>query len=86
MINFGDVFKFEGCVVNVDKMIFDGFFVEFKEIIGGYLVVVVENFEEVRKFVMDCLGIEVGGCVEICFLVKVDIENLLGVQLQFQLS
>lgn len=46
--------------------------IEFKEFVGGYYVVVVEDIVVVQKVVQDFLDYDLGGMVEICEVMVFD--------------
>ena len=54
-----------GRTVNATGVVTDGPYAEIKEIVGGYIVVKADNFEEAVKLSEGCPTLAVGGTVEI---------------------
>lgn len=56
---------FQGRTVNAKGVVSDGPYSELKEIVGGYIIVKADNFEEAVKLSEGCPTLDVGGKVEI---------------------
>ncbi|MFK7904637.1 MAG: YciI family protein [Chitinophagales bacterium] len=56
---------YEGKVVKPGNVITDGPYAEVKEIIGGYIIVKAESFDEAVEFAKGCPMLDVGGHVEV---------------------
>ncbi|MGD1892939.1 MAG: YciI family protein [Cyclobacteriaceae bacterium] len=55
-----------------DRIVSDGPFVESKELIGGYITVMADSFEEVVKIAQDFPDYDLDGSVEIREVMKLD--------------
>lgn len=65
IVNLGGALSPTGRVVNSETTI-DGPFVESKEIVGGYMIISAENYEEAVEVARACPGVcSPGSCVEI---------------------
>lgn len=56
---------FQGKTVTSNGSVIDGPYAEVKEIVGGYLIVKAENFDDALKLVSGCPTLEIGGKVEV---------------------
>jgi hypothetical protein len=65
MTDPGDALGPEGRVVNAEKVVTDGPFVESKEIVGGYSVVKAETIDAAAELAKGCPGLLTGGKVEV---------------------
>ena len=65
MVDPGDGLKDNGRVVDAKKVITDGPFVESKEIVGGYSVVVADNIDAATALTKGCPGLSYGGKIEV---------------------
>jgi hypothetical protein len=65
MLDAGDGLKREGRVVNADKIVTDGPFVEAKEIVGGFSIVQAESLDAAAEFAKGCPVFFRGGKVEV---------------------
>ncbi len=65
MLDGGDALLAEGRVVNAQKVVSDGPFVESKEVVGGYALIKAASFEEAAKYAKSCPNVLEGGSVEI---------------------
>ncbi len=65
MLDAGDALLPEGRLVDKNRAVTDGPFVESKEVVGGYTVVKAANFDEAAKYAKTCPNIVEGGSVEI---------------------
>jgi hypothetical protein len=65
MLNPGDALKKEGRVVNAQKVVLDGPFVEAKEIVGGFSIVQAETLDAAAELAKGCPGLLKGGKVEV---------------------
>ena len=54
MVNPGDALTMEGRVVDANKVVTDGPFVESKEIVGGYSIVVADNIDAAANLAKGC--------------------------------
>lgn len=55
----------EGKTVHANGVITDGPYAEIKEVVGGYIIVKAEDFEEAVKLSEGCPTLSVGGKVEV---------------------
>jgi hypothetical protein len=74
MINPGDALQKEGSVVRSQTVITDGPFVEAKEIVGGFSIVVADNLSGAAQLAKGCPGLQSGGSVEVRPLAGYKIE------------
>jgi hypothetical protein len=65
IIDRGDALTKEGCVVNANKVVMDGPFVEAKEIVGGFSIVQANTIEAAAELAKGCPALLTGGSVEI---------------------
>ena len=65
MLEAGDALKREGRVVNAQKVITDGPFVEAKEIVGGFSIVQADTLDVAAEFAKGCPIFLRGGSVEV---------------------
>jgi hypothetical protein len=65
MINPGDALTPEGRVVHANKVVTDGPFVESKEIVGGYSIVVADSLDAAAELAKNCPAVLLGGRVEV---------------------
>lgn len=65
LLDRGNGLKTEGCVVNAQKVVTDGPFVEAKEIVGGYGIVQAENLAVAAEYAKGCPILLRGGSVEV---------------------
>lgn len=56
---------YEGKIVNAGKVITDGPYAEVKEIVGGYIIVKADNYDEAIEMAHGCPTLEYGGSVEV---------------------
>ena len=71
MVDPGDALNLEGRVMNKDKVVSDGPFVESKEIVGGYSIVQADDFDAACEFAKDCPALEPDGTIEIRELAQI---------------
>jgi hypothetical protein len=57
MVDPGDALTHEGRVVNANKVVTDGPFVESKECIGGYSIVQADNIDAAAELASGCPGL-----------------------------
>lgn len=69
LVNIGNRLGSAGKVVRPDGVITDGPYTEIKELIGGYIVVKAETFEEAAEMAHGCPILEMGGNVEVIDIV-----------------
>ncbi|MGK0365720.1 MAG: hypothetical protein ACI85O_002788 [Saprospiraceae bacterium] len=60
----------QGRMVNPGKVVTDGPYAEVKEIVGGYIIVKAENYDEAVEMAHGCPSLEYGGSVEVRLLVR----------------
>jgi hypothetical protein len=65
LVDAGDALMPEGRLVDRNRVVTDGPFVESKEIVGGYSVVQADSFEAAINHARSCPNIAEGGSVEI---------------------
>ena len=65
MLDAGDALLPEGRLVNRNRVVSDGPFVESKEVVGGYSVIKAASFDEAIKYAKSCPNVTEGGSVEI---------------------
>lgn len=65
LVDAGDALMPEGKVVNKDRVVTDGPFMEAKELVGGYGVIKAASIDEAIVYAKDCPNIDEGGSVEI---------------------
>jgi hypothetical protein len=65
ILDRGNGLKTEGRVVNADKVVMDGPFVEAKEVVGGYAIVQAETVDAAAEFGKGCPILLSGGSVEV---------------------
>jgi hypothetical protein len=65
MTNPGDALTPEGKVVQSNKVVSDGPFVESKEVVGGYSVVKADSLAAAAELAKGCPGLLSGGRVEV---------------------
>ena len=69
MVDAGDALKLEGKVVNDQKAVSDGPFVESKELVGGYSIIQCDGVDAAVEIAKTCPASESpGGTIEICEL------------------
>lgn len=56
---------YQGKIVNLGKVITDGPYAEVKEIVGGYIIVKAENYDEAVEMAHGCPTLQYGGSVEV---------------------
>lgn len=61
----GDGLKEEGRVVRPRGVVTDGPFIESKEVLGGYSIILADNFNHAAKIAAECPCVLHGGSVEI---------------------
>lgn len=54
-----------GKLVRPGNVISDGPYTEVKEILGGYMIVKAENYEDAIEMAKGCPTLGIGGCVEV---------------------
>lgn len=66
MVDGGDALKLEGKIVNEEKVVSDGPFVESKEVVGGYSIVQCENLDAAMEVAKLCPAANSpGGTIEV---------------------
>lgn len=65
MVEPGDALMPDGRVVDKNRVVTDGPFMEAKELVGGYSIVKADSFDEAVTLAKTCPNIEEGGGVEI---------------------
>jgi hypothetical protein len=65
MLDAGDALLPEGRIVNRDRVVTDGPFVESKEVVGGYSVIKAASFDEAITHAKTCPNVTEGGSLEI---------------------
>jgi hypothetical protein len=65
LIDTGDALMPEGRLVNKNRVVTDGPFVESKEVVGGYSVIKAESFDEAVKYAKTSPNVTEGGTLEI---------------------
>ena len=70
--NAGNRLASEGRVVNPNKLVTNGPYVELKEAIGGYIIVRAENIDEAAELSKGCPILHIGGNVEVRTIVPMD--------------
>jgi hypothetical protein len=65
MVNAGDGLQKQGRVVNADKVVTDGPFVEAKEIVGGFTIVKADTIDDAAEIAKGCPCLLTGGKVEV---------------------
>lgn len=66
MVDPGDALKLEGKIVNQEKVVSDGPFVESKELVGGYSIIQCDNFDAAADIAKSCPAADSpGGSIEI---------------------
>ncbi len=65
MLDPGDALLAEGRIVDRDRVVTDGPFVESKEVVGGYSVIKAASFEEAITHAKNCPNVTEGGSLEI---------------------
>jgi hypothetical protein len=65
MVNPGDGLKQEGRVVDAEKVVTDGPFVETKEIVGGFTIVKTDTIDAAAEIAKGCPCLLIGGKVEV---------------------
>lgn len=65
LLDAGDALLPDGRVVDANRVVSDGPFVEAKEIVGGYGVVKAGSYEDAINYAKTCPNIIEGGSVEI---------------------
>src|SRR5258708_7826330 len=63
LVDVGDGLKKEGRVVNGNKVVTDGPFVESKEVLGGFSIVQAEALDDAAELAKGCPGLLTGGTV-----------------------
>jgi len=64
---------YEGRVVKPNNVVTDGPYAEIKEIIGGYIIVKAESFDDAVEMAKGCPVLQLGGHVEIRSFVAIEI-------------
>lgn len=72
LVSAGNRLTAEGRVVNADKLITNGPYVEIKEAIGGYILVKANSIDEAAELSLNCPILAVGGTVEVRMIVPMD--------------
>lgn len=65
MLNPGDALLDDGRVVQPNKVVTDGPFVEAKEVVGGYSIVKAETIDAAAELAKGCPALLTGGRVEV---------------------
>src|SRR5689334_19340278 len=65
MLEAGDALKREGRVVNANKLVTDGPFIEVKEVVGGFSIVQADTIESAAELAKGCPIFQRGGSVEV---------------------
>ncbi len=65
MLEPGDGLKREGRVVNADRVVTDGPFIEVKEVVGGFSIVRAESLDAASELARGCPIFQRGGFVEV---------------------
>ena len=65
LISTGNRLSSEGKVLKAGGVVTDGPFAEIREILGGYMVVKADSFDDALTLAHGCPAIDVGGSVEI---------------------
>src|SRR5262245_38940181 len=65
LLDAGNGLKTEGRVVNAQKIVTDGPFIEAKEIVGGYAIVQAATLDAAAEFAKGCPILLRGGTVEV---------------------
>ena len=65
--------SYEGKSLTADGLISDGPYAELKEVIGGYIIVKVENWDEATEMAKGCPILAYGGKVEMRSIVAINI-------------
>jgi hypothetical protein len=65
MVNVGDGLGKEGRVVNAQKVVTDGPFVEAKEIVGGFTIIQADTIDAAAEIAKSCPCLLIGGRVEV---------------------
>jgi hypothetical protein len=65
MVDAGDGLTPEGRMVNSQKVVTDGPFVESKEIVGGFSIVQTDRIDEAAELAKGCPVLSAGGSVEV---------------------
>ena len=65
MLDPGDALKREGKVLNANKVVMDGPFVEAKEIVGGFSIVEAASIDAAAELAKGCPCLLTGGKVEV---------------------
>ncbi len=61
----GEPLEKGGNTVEPDRTITDGPFTESKELIGGFVMIEADSFDEASELAKDCPALELGGKVEV---------------------
>lgn len=65
MLDAGNGLKTEGRVVNAQKVVTDGPFVEAKDVVGGYAIVQADGLDAAAEHAKGCPILLLGGTVEV---------------------
>lgn len=65
LVDAGDALLPEGRIVDRNKAVTDGPFMESKEIVGGYGIVKANSFDEAIKYAKTCPHVAEGGNIEV---------------------
>lgn len=66
MVDAGDALKLEGKIVNDEKVVSDGPFVESKEIVGGFSIIKCDSLEAATEIAKGCPAVDSpSGTIEI---------------------
>jgi hypothetical protein len=65
LLDAGDALKREGRVVNAQKVVSDGPFIEVKEMVGGFSIVQAETLDDAAELARGCPIFLRGGSVEV---------------------
>ena len=61
---------YQGKIVNAGKVVTDGPYAEVKEIVGGYIIVKADTYDEAVEMAHGCPTLEYGGSVEVRAFVR----------------
>lgn len=62
LVDPGDALKPDGKVINDQKVVSDGPFMESKEIVGGFMIVEAADIDAACEIAKDCPGTNTPGC------------------------
>ena len=72
LVSSGNRLSSEGRVVNTNKTVTNGPYVEMKEAIGGYIMVKADTIDEAAELSKGCPILQMGGNVEVRAVVPMD--------------